>query len=413
MVGGCAAERMPPPRSARRWKLCFAGGARYGQPLNETDARKFAGLRTLGDVFVLGFAKGPRPQRFFQDARFYLLPNVPAPLLRYAAMMVVGPLMLSWLTWRHGIDVIVAQCPYTGAMAALVKCAARWLGRAPVLVVEGHGDFEAIFLYRRVLAEALYRRAMRAMARFALRRADVLRGVSDFTSEQLRQVAGHRPLVQFLTWTDLDVFVTAGGQEIPRVPGDILFAGVIARVKGLHHLLRAFSGLAEERDDIRLVIVGREADATYAAQMRAEILARGLTERVVFVGEVTQQRLAGLMAACAVFVLPSLSEGFGRVVVEAMATGTPVIASRVGGLAELIADDQTGWLVSVGDEDALRDRLRWVLANPRAAEGVGAKARAVATGRFSAAQWFEGYAQILAIAAELRDNGAHDKRWAR
>jgi glycosyltransferase involved in cell wall biosynthesis len=391
------------PGTARRATICFAGEARYTRPLSESDARRFAGLRNLGDVFVLGFATGPWPRSFVQDARFYLLPNPSAPLVRYAAMALGAPVLLAWLLWRHDIDVIVAQSPYSGALAALVAAAARRLGRTPILVVEAHGDFEAVVLYRRVPFEALYRRALRATARFALRRADLLRGVSSSTSEQLRRLGGRQPLVQFLAWTDLDVFATAEAPESGRHRGDILFAGVIARVKGLHHLVRAFARLAADVDGIRLVIAGREADATYAAHIRAEVQAAGLTERVAFVGAVTQQRLAGLMAACRVFVLPSLSEGLPRAVVEAMATGAPVIASRVGGVPELIANDDTGWLVPAGDEDALGHRLRWVLANPEAAERVGARARAAVSARFSTQHWFDGYARILAAAAELRE----------
>jgi glycosyltransferase involved in cell wall biosynthesis len=251
---------------------------------------------------------------------------------------------------------------------------------------------------------------MRAAARFALRRADVLRGVSDSTSEPLRRLAGTRPLVQFLTWTDVDIFVAAGERDIPRVGGDILFAGVIARVKGLHHLVRAFARVAPEVDGVRLVIAGRTLDASYAAQIRAEAQASGLAERVAFVGEVTQRQLAGMMAACRVFVLPSLAEGLPRAAVEAMATGAPVIASRVGGVPDLIANDDTGWLVPAGDEDALGHRLRWVLANPHAAERVGARARAEVSRRFSTKQWFDGYARILALAAELRDAGLPHQR---
>jgi glycosyltransferase involved in cell wall biosynthesis len=399
------AGRATRPHTARRSALCFAGEARYAQPLSESDARRFAGLRNLGEVFVLGFSSGPRPRRFVQEASFYLLPNLPAPLLRYAVMALGAPLLLAWLLWRHDIGVIVAQSPYTGALAALVAAAARRLGRTPTLVVEAHGDFEAAAgLYRRIPFEGLYRRALRSVARFALRRAHVLRGVSISTSEQLRRLGGGQPLVQFIAWTDLDVFLSAGALQTPRTRDDILFAGIIARVKGVHHLVRAFARLAADMDGIRLVIAGREADAAYAAQVRAEVQAAGLTERVFFVGEVTQQRLAGLMAKCGVFVLPSLSEGLPRAVVEAMATGAPVIASSVGGVPELIANDDTGWLIPAGDEDALGDRLRSVLADPDAADRVGAHARAAVSQRFSTKNWFDGYARILAVAAELRDS---------
>jgi glycosyltransferase involved in cell wall biosynthesis len=385
----------------------FIGGARYSEPLGETDARKLAALKNFCDLFVLGFAKGVRPRCFVEGGHFYLLPNAPTPLLRYAEMAVFGPLVMSWLVWRHRVDVIVAQSPYTGAIAALVKQAAAWVGRELTIVIESHGDFEgAVFLYRRVWCGDLYRRVMRATSRFALRRADVLRGISNCTSAQLRRAGGCGRLVQFPAWTDLDVFFAAGARGTPRASGDILFAGTIAPIKGVHYLVRAFAALAEEVEEARLIIAGREVDSTYAARVRAEMSASWLTERIFFVGEVPQPRLAELMASCGVFVLPSLSEGLGRVVIEAMATGAPVVASRVGGVVEVITHGVTGWLVAAGEEETLRDGIRHALVNRPEAEAVGERARDWARGHLSGNSWRDGYARILAIAAELREERA-------
>jgi glycosyltransferase involved in cell wall biosynthesis len=402
----------PANRTSSAWKVCFVGGGRYAEPLSESDTRRFASLRSLCQVFVLGFAKDRyRPRLVADVARFYLLPDARAPLLRYAEMAILGPMLISWLVWRHGVDVIVAQSPYAGAIAVLVKGAMAWMPRAPVVVVESHGDFqEAVFLYRRVVGRALYRRLMRAAARFAVRRADVLRGVSDYTRRQLRRVGGGSRCVQFPAWTDLDLFVAAGAQRISRGSGDILFAGVIAPIKGVHHLVGAFAGLAAEVEGARLILAGRDTDGPYVARLRARVRALRLHERVLFVGEVPQRRLAELMAACGVFVLPSLSEGLGRVVIEAMATGAPVVATRVGGIAEVITDGVTGWLVAAGDEQALQDRLRHAVVNRPEAEAVGERARQWVAGHVARNGWLEGYARILAIAADLRRRGGGSGR---
>jgi len=211
--------------------------------------------------------------------------------------------------------------------------------------------------------------------------------------------------VQFPAWMDLDLFVAAGAQGIGRGSGDILFAGVMAPIKGVHHLLGAFAGLAAEVEGTRLILAGRDADGPYVARLRARIRALRLHERVLFVGDVPQRRLAELMATCGVFVLPSLSEGLGRVVIEAMATGAPVVATRVGGIAEVITDGVTGWLVAAGDEQALQDRLRHAVVNRPEAEAVGERARQWVAGHVARNGWLEGYTRILAIAADLRRRG--------
>jgi glycosyltransferase involved in cell wall biosynthesis len=96
--------------------------------------------------------------------------------------------------------------------------------------------------------------------------------------------------------------------------------------------------------------------------------------------------------------LPSFSEGLGRVVVEAMATSTPVIGSRVGGIPEVIQDGVTGFLVPPGDEPALADKIRWVLEHPAETDTMGRNARIFAERFFSTQVYVRGYQQIFEAA---------------
>ena len=136
--------------------ICFIGGTRYSKPLNATAEKKFRALKSLGELFVIGFSQDLRLRRFTEHANFYLLPKIPIPVLRYAEMFILGPLLACWLIFRRRIQVLVAQSPYEGFAAALAKKIAGWLGRKVVLVVENHGDFEeSLFLYRRIRLQRL------------------------------------------------------------------------------------------------------------------------------------------------------------------------------------------------------------------------------------------------------------------
>ena len=111
--------------------------------------------------------------------------------------------------------------------------------------------------------------------------------------------------------------------------------------------------------------------------------------------------------AC-VFVLPSTSEGLGRVIIEAMATGLPVIGSRVGGIPEMVKNGTTGFLVSPGDVAALAERLRWVLEHPKEAQEMGSHARTLAERFFSTTAYVQGYQHIFAAArAVLKGRDEH------
>jgi len=382
-------------------KVAFLGGARYSQPLDATSEKKWRLLSELGEMFVIGFSQDARPRRFTQHAQFYLLPKFPLPSLRYLAMLTAGPALALWMIFRHGVRIFIAQSPYEGFAAAMAKVLACLAGFKVALIVESHGDFEgSLFLQRRVRCQNLYRWLMRRTARFALQHADLLRAVSNSTRKQLETWLPGKPIVQFPAWTDIEVFLKAGEGDGTREPV-ILFAGVLTPLKGVHHLLHAFAKVAQEFPEVRLEIVGRDENPEYAEELRQELFRLRLNGRVSFVGEVPQAELANRMSRSRVFVLPSLSEGLGRVVVEAMATGTPVIGSHVGGIPEMVQEGLTGFLVPPGDEEALAERLRWVLKHPQEAKAMGHRAREFARSFFSPEVYLAGYRRLFEMAEEV------------
>jgi glycosyltransferase involved in cell wall biosynthesis len=383
-------------------KVCFIGGTRYSQPLDATSEKKFRALKSLGELFVIGYSQNVRPRRFTEHAHFCLLPRLPLSFLRYVEMFVIGPLLVCSLILWHGVQIVVTQSPYEGFVGALAKKITAWLGYRVSLVVEVHGDFErTLFLQRRVLAAGLYRFVMHRVARFSLRQAYLLRAVSESTKQQLEQWVPGKPVVQFPTWTDIEVFLQADILQERDSFQSILYAGVLTPLKGVHHLLNAFVSVAKEFPQARLVIAGHEENKSYAAELKEQVKRLGLDRRVQFVGALRQRELAVWMRKASVFVLPSASEGLPRVVLEAMASRTPVIGSNVSGIPEIVQDGATGFLVQPGDEKQLTDKLRWVLENPDKAREMGHHARAFAERFFSTQMYVDGYRQIFEVAQAL------------
>jgi D-inositol-3-phosphate glycosyltransferase len=144
----------------------------------------------------------------------------------------------------------------------------------------------------------------------------------------------------------------------------LLYVGRIAPIKGLETLLDALVRVRRGAlATARLLIVGGEADEPadgHEADIRRRVESLGLRDVVRFVGAQPQDVLRDYYVAADVAVLPSYYESFGMVALEAMACGTPVIASRVGGLATTVRDGVTGFLVPDGDAAALAERLEAV-----------------------------------------------------
>ena len=128
-----------------------------------------------------------------------------------------------------------------------------------------------------------------------------------------------------------------------------------------------------------------------------------LAERIRFLGQLPQSQLAHHMVEASVLVIPSLSEGLGRVIFEAMACGTPVIGSRVGGIPELITDTVTGFLVPPGDESALANKILWILNNPIKTREMGVRAREFAENFFSSEIYVQQYIRLLEFAKLQED----------
>jgi glycosyltransferase involved in cell wall biosynthesis len=318
--------------------------------------------------------------------------------MRYVEVFVLGQVLLTWLAVRRGINVIVAQSPYEGFIAALVAKSLRRLGYPVRLVVENHGDFEeSLFLQRKMTFSGVYRFCMSRMARFALKHADLLRAVSNSTREQLSVSAPGKKIIQFPTWTDIDAFLLAGMQRKENCEKTIIYAGVLTPLKGVHHLINAFARVADEFSRVQLLIIGKEVHKRYAADLRIQVTDLGLDERVLFIGARSQAELAVFMARAAVLVLPSSSEGLPRVIIEAMAAGTPVIGTHVGGIPELVENGARGFLTPPGDEIALAEKLYVILSNPEKARKMGECGHAFAKTIFSTEQYVRGYQQIFAL----------------
>ncbi len=151
-----------------------------------------------------------------------------------------------------------------------------------------------------------------------------------------------------------------------------LYVGrIYPRQKGLETLLRALALL--HPDELRLRIVGEDWDG--ADTLRALGRKLGLLHRVEFVGRVPRDALIREYARADLLVLPSLFEPFGIVLLEAMAAGLPVVASRVGGIPDVVEDDETGLLVDPSDPEALAGALRALASNPARRRTMGLRGR--------------------------------------
>jgi D-inositol-3-phosphate glycosyltransferase len=181
---------------------------------------------------------------------------------------------------------------------------------------------------------------------------------------------------------DLDLFRPQDKEAARRALGYyderiILFVGRIEPLKGIDILINAAAQLGEESDFHVLIVGGDRRSRQQVSRLQELASDLGIGERVWFLGAVDHEQLPLYYNAADVCVVPSYYESFGLVALEAMACGTPVVASRVGGLTGTVRDGETGYLISWRCPEPFAERLELLLGNEALRRRFGEAAREV------------------------------------
>jgi glycosyltransferase involved in cell wall biosynthesis len=166
--------------------------------------------------------------------------------------------------------------------------------------------------------------------------------------------------------TNIDLNLKKRVLGVNRIGAVVGTVGWLLPVKGSLHLLRAMDLVWKKHPQTHLIYVGKGA---LENRLKAETHRMGAPSLVTFAG--WRNDVHEIMPVLDIFVLASLNEGMGRVLVEAMAAGRPIVASRTGGIVDLVKDGQNGLLVPPGDEAALADAIIQLLENPQLADKMG------------------------------------------
>jgi glycosyltransferase involved in cell wall biosynthesis len=297
---------------------------------------------------------------------------------------------------RGSFDLLVTHEHKSDLMGYL---AARRAGVPWVAVAHGY-DFS-------LLRVRLYRR----IDLWLLRRAAHVMVVSPSLRDEL--VAGGVPWERTTIVRNgihVDAFAAGAVERAPQwrqrmahADGPVIVSvGRLDRQKGFEYLIRAAVEVVRAVPSARFWIVG---DGGLRARLERQIESLGLGQVVRLLGH--QRDVSGIMAAADLVVLASLWEPLGNVLLEAHALGRPVVATRVGGVPEIVRDGTTGLLVPPGDVAAFAQSILIMLGDPREAERMGARGRVHVAREFSAARFAAEAAAVYrkALGGEVRVPG--------
>lgn len=323
---------------------------------------------------------------------------------------VLFPATIAWPTVRalrrFRPDVVQVH-ESDGALAALVvRLGRRWLRSRPLLVallqVSYLEEIRAVrpLRYRdRVLGRpgAVEKRfrwlkgpVQLAFGMLTAKLADRVVACSRQTADEIERDYGVRDIEVLPNVTGgLDIEVAPARPDDPP-EGYLLYVGRLRIRKGVEVLLEAFAALRQDQPKARLVVAG-SGEQREALEHRASVL--GLDDAVQFLGRCDASHVRRLLLGARALVVPSIYEGMPLVILEAMASEVPVIASSVSGIPEVVVDGETGWLVPREDPPVLHAALAEACASPAVAARRGRAGKVRLLAHFTpthAAQRWEG-----------------------
>lgn len=331
----------------------IAGEPTRGRPIHQTvrELAKLADVRVVSPVAV--YPRWAQPRSYLYRAPDKLALDCDVEYVSYRALPAVSRPFNGWLcaraiddaVARFEPDVVLAYWLYPDAYGAMR--AARRHGLPLVAGARG-SDIRV----RDAISRTLTRRVVRAADRLLVVSEDLGRlAVTDYGADPARVTA-------IANGCDATLFHLGDRGDARRALGIakdatlVVYAGRLVAEKGLRELIAATRRIAATRPHVELALIG---DGPLAGEL-AQIAKTAAPLRVHLPGAIAPEAVARWMTAANVFALPSYSEGYPNVLVEALACGRPIVATRVGGIPEIV-DESNGILVAPRDEAALERAL--------------------------------------------------------
>jgi N-acetyl-alpha-D-glucosaminyl L-malate synthase BshA len=328
------------------------------------------------EIHFISYAQPFRLDGFRERVYFHEVEMEQYPLFEHSPYSLALAVAIHEAAAKHDLDIVHAHYAIPHATSAWIAREMLLPGRELPIVTTLHGtDITLVGLHP----------SYQPLTRFSILRSQGLTAVSEFLREEtVRDFGVPRDRIRVIpNFIDTKRYDRArqpchrntlakGGEKL------VMHVSNFRPVKRVTDVIDVFAGLAK-RVNARLVLVGDGPERPRAME-RAEEL--GIERQVTFLGK--HASVDELLRCCDLFLLPSESESFGLAALEAMACGSPVVASRIGGLPEVVEEGVSGHLLPVGDVEGMADAAASILTDNGKWRRMSAASRGIAVERFDA-----------------------------
>ena len=217
------------------------------------------------------------------------------------------------------------------------------------------------------------------IGKFVVKGADCVRVVSSIIRDTLINKLGisSEKVITFPVFTDVSKFENSGlkdnlKEKYRDFENIVLFVGALIKRKNIESLLSAAPDVINKYPKTLVLIIGEGEEKVQLSKLSTKL---GIEQNIRFEGKVTQEELPSYYQACSLFVLPSKEDGWGRVVIEALACGKPVIVSDACGVSDVVTNAECGFVFPIDRADILAEKIIYPLEHPELSKKMGERGR--------------------------------------
>ncbi len=349
--------------------ILWIGIENFSFPLDEVRDNKYKMLSKNFNPFVLSFSTNKKfTHKYINSTHFYLIPNLGKLAYYFPIYILILFFVTPCLVIKKNIDLVVCSDPFLpGIIGAFWKKALFFKRFA--LIIEAFGDWrEAPTAYLSKPIRYTLKPIITTISKFSISNADILRAESKTTLKKLQSYNKKAP-AYFFNLTHIELFEKI---KVKRREHKnefwILFIGRIVKLKGIQYVIDILQEIKIKFPNVKFLIGG---EGNYLPQLKKQINNLKLEKNVKLLGLLNRKEVKQQLINCDLFILPSMSEGQPKVLVETMIMGKFMIASDTGSVNEIVKDGKNGFLVKPYDIKTLREKLIYVLNNKEKIKRLG------------------------------------------
>ena len=370
-------------------KVLFVSPTVYSNPLTKDIQKKFQSLSKVCNPTVYAFSE----EKFsfsVEGVEAIFNKKNKNRFLNYLKIIFLFFFKIPKIVKDQNIDIVCLQDPITGFFT-IFSLKIRKL--SVKIVVETHGDFiDTIGLEKNLLLPKFYTLIFSYLAKYSIKKADLIRSISDFTEKQVLNFGYQGIFVRFPAWINIDNYLNA---DIKRSNSDtfkIIFVGSVTERKNPKIIIESLEAID---GNVSLEIIGQTPNLKYLKELNNLISSSKHAESITMTPFLNSEELIKKYSSANLFILPSKSEGLGRVVIEAQATACPVLVSSGTGIVDLIIESETGYIFDNNNREDLKEKIQNIIENYDVAIQTGINSRDFVKNNQSIENFEFGYSKLF------------------